>query len=205
MNSTASLYHSKSAPLIFAFILSLSAIGFGMSVATNPIEGLHLAARYTARAGLPVFLLTYAASSLVILWPNAITQSLMRHRYQWAMGFVLTHTIHLVTFLVFLHVSGMTEPDFIVRGGIVGYILLYGMALTSSDSAKRVMGKWWKRLHRLGIHLLWFMFTMTYFSRLSDPEWGMWSLPLFLPCFAALCLRIAARVISSEMESKETL
>ena len=184
--------NSKSIPLILALLCSVTALVAALWLGTNPIEQAHLAARYTARAGVPIFMLTYAASSLALLWPNRFTHALMRNRFYCAMGFVVTHTIHLIVFSYFLWVSGETQPDFIIKGGIAGYVLLYALALTSNQAAIEWMGKWWKVLHHIGVHTLCFMFTMTYLSKVSDPEQMSGAIIPLLICLSAIAVRIAA-------------
>ena len=72
------------------------------------------------------------------------------------------------------------------------YALLYAMALTSTDAAKRAMGRWWKVLHKAGIHWLWFVFASSYAGRLSDPDRWMIG-AVFAPiAFAAAAIRFAA-------------
>lgn len=36
------------------------------------------------------------------------------------------------------------------------------MALTSNDASKRLLGRWWKRLHRVGLHTLAGFFFISY-------------------------------------------
>ena len=93
---------SKSIPIMLALLSSVTALVSALWLGTNPIEQAHLAARYSARAGVPIFMLTYAASSLAVLWPNRFTQAVMRNRFSCAMGFIITPTIHLIVFSYFL-------------------------------------------------------------------------------------------------------
>lgn len=55
-----------------------------------------------------------------------------------------------------------------------------------------MMGRWWKRIHTLGIHWIWFIFTFSYFGRLFDPERWTQGVVLFPLCMAALGLRVLA-------------
>ena len=56
----------------------------------------------------------------------------------------------------------------------------------------RALGKWWKRLHILGIHWLWFIFTFSYFGRIVDPARMVEGVLFFSMCIAALGLRVAS-------------
>jgi DMSO/TMAO reductase YedYZ heme-binding membrane subunit len=53
------------------------------------------------------------------------------------------------------------------------------MATTSNDRAVRALGPWWHRIHRTGIHYLWFFFVISFvlglqrMSELGNPRVGM--------------------------------
>ena len=179
-------------PLMLAALVSLGAILLALWVGVTPVDQAQMAARWTARVGFPIFILTYSASSLVRLWPNERTKTVLRHRRQWGLGFALAHTVHLAALVTYLNVSGDTRPLVTLLGGGGAYVLLYLMALTSNNASQRAMGVWWKRLHTLGIHWLWFVFTFSYFGRIMDPERMTQGLVFFPICIAALGLRIAA-------------
>lgn len=180
-------------PLFLAAFVSAGAVALAMLLGNDLVEQAHLAARWTARVGFPIFILTYSASALARLWPNVATKSLLRHRRQWGLGFALSHTVHLAALTSFLLVSGEPPQLATVVGGGGAYLLLYAMALTSSDAAMRALGVWWKRLHRAGIHSLWFIFTFSYFGRLFEPGRMAQGLVLFPICLLALGLRLWVR------------
>jgi DMSO/TMAO reductase YedYZ heme-binding membrane subunit len=66
------------------------------------------------------------------------------------------------------------------------------MAATSNTWSVCGLGRWWKQLHRFGIHWLWFIFTFTYFGRLLDPESFERGIVQFILCLAALAVRLFA-------------
>jgi methionine sulfoxide reductase heme-binding subunit len=180
-------------PFAVALILSVLAVALGFAWGANPVEQWGMAARYTARVGFPIFLLTYVASSLVRLWPSGLTKTILRHRRQWGLAFALTHSIHLGA-LVMAHVAvGRWPEPATIAGGGLAYVLLYAMAFTSSNAAMRAMGRNWKRLHTLGIHWLWFIFAFSYFGRIMDPARMAEGVLFFGLCVMALGLRVVAR------------
>lgn len=183
---------ARAFPLAVAALLSLGAVALGLLVGVDPVDQAHMAARWTARASFPIFILTYSASSLVRLWPNDATKRWLRYRRQWGLGFAFAHTVHLAALVTFLTISGQPPKTATLIGGGGAYMLLYAMALTSNDASMRAMGVWWKRLHTLGIHWLWFVFAFSYFGRIFDPGLRAQGLVLFPVCLAALGLRIAA-------------
>ena len=159
-----------------------------------PQEAL-LAARWTARTAAPVFLVAYLASTLWRLWPGALTAALLKRRRQWGLGFALAHSIHLAALLVNI-IAFRPRPAATLIGGGLAYALIYLMAFTSNDASQRLLGRWWKWLHRIGIHYIWLIFTISYTSRAvhADPAYhveGRILAPLFL---AALGLRLYARL-----------
>ncbi len=184
--------NARTFPILVAVLLSIGAVGLALIVGDDSLEQARLAARWTARVGFPVFILTYSASSLVRLWPQDIWKTLLRFRRQWGLGFALTHSVHLVALSLYNSLAQSVPTLVTLAGGGGAYVILYAMALTSNNESMRALGVWWKRLHTLGIHWLWFIFTFSYAGRLFDPERMTQGLILFPICLAALGLRIAA-------------
>ena len=179
-------------PIVLALLLELGAIWIGIAWGSTPQDQAQLAARYTARVAFPLFLLTYLASSLVTLWPRAWTQALVRTRRQWGLSFALAHIIHLGALVTFYRISGREVSGETLAGGGLAYVMIVVMAATSNAWSVRALGRWWKRLHSLGIHWLWFIFTFTYFGRLLDPESFERGIVQFILCLAALAVRLIA-------------
>jgi methionine sulfoxide reductase heme-binding subunit len=187
------LLASSAAPLILGFVLSVKAVMIGFLLGGDFADQLLLASRFTARASFALFLVTYAASSLVRLWPGNATRLIMRHRRQWGLGFAWAHSVHLVALalynIVILNMPGVQA----LAGGGLAYALMFVMALTSNRASMKALGVWWKRIHSAGIHWLWFIFAFSYFGRLFDPERMMQGVILFPLCLAALGLRLWSR------------
>lgn len=174
--------------------MGLAAMALGLTWGSDAAEQWQLAARYTARVGFPLLILAYVARPLVELrkypWANAL---LARRRWI-GLGFAMSHSVHLYCLTTYFRVSGeQPEPATLIVGG-AAYITMYLMALTSNTTAMRLMGKWWKRLHRFGIHLLWFVFAFSYLGRLadSDPERQIIGLIFFPIALMAAAIRFRA-------------
>ncbi|MBL8652261.1 MAG: hypothetical protein JNL35_17880 [Sphingopyxis sp.] len=172
----------------------LVAVGAALLAGQGASQQALLAARWTARTAAPVFLIAYLASSLWRLRRGPLTTALLKRRRQWGLGFVLAHSIHLAALLVNI-VAFRPRPVSTLVGGGLAYVLIYLMALTSNDASQRLLGRWWKWLHRIGIHYIWLIFTISYASRAfhADPTYhveGRLLAPLFL---AALAARLYAR------------
>jgi len=178
--------------MMLGLLLGLAALFLGLASGADQLESWRLAARWTARVGFPVFILTYCASSLGRLWPSPLTRTLWRDRRWWGLGFAASHTVHLYALLWYLKVSGEGRPLPVLLVAGTGYALLFAMALTSSEAAMRALGKNWRRLHTLGIHWLWFVFFASYGGRIMKPESMTTGVIGFSIAVLALSLRIAA-------------
>jgi len=178
-------------PLALGILAGLLALYAGLGTGSDHVESWRLAARWTARAGFPIFIVTYAASSLARLWPTDVTRALWRDRRWWGLGFAAAHTIHLVALLTYLKVSGDTRPLGVLLFAGGAYTVMYLMVLTSNEAAMRALGRNWKRLHTLGIHWLWVIFFVSYLGRAVKPETQMNGTIGVTIALAALALRVA--------------
>lgn len=179
-------------PLGLGLLLGLGALWAGLHSPVEAVEQWRLAARWTARAGFPLFILTYSASSLGRLWYGDITRTIWRDRRWWGLGFAAAHTVHLYALLKFNRAAGQTISTTTMIGGGIAYALLYLMALTSNAAAMRALGKNWRRLHTLGIHWLWMIFALSYIGRVMRPATMLEGAIASTIALAALGLRIAA-------------
>ncbi len=182
----------RSTPLLLGLLAGLSAVAAGWLAGAEAAERAGLAARWTARAGLPLFLVAFLASTLARRWPRPATRALLRRRRQWGLGFALAHTIHLAALgiNVIIYAPGRTWQS--LAGGGLAYAILYLMALTSTDGWQRRLGKWWRRLHRFGLYYIWFIFTASYAGRAfgSDPDKRIVGIVFGAIMIAALALRL---------------
>ena len=143
----------RSTPLLLGLFAGLLAVAAGLLAGGDAAERAGLAARWTARAGLPLVLVAFLASTLTRRWPGFATRAVLRRRRQWGLGFALAHTIHLAALGInaIVYAPGRTWQSLV--GGGLAYAILYLMALTSTDGWQRRLGRWWQRLHLFGSHL----------------------------------------------------
>lgn len=180
-------------PVLIGLGAGLAALAVGLQAGRDAVEGWQLAARWTARIGFPLFLIAYLGGTLVRLAPAGWSRALARDRRRWGLGFAACHTVHLVALLTFLRIASESRTLASLVPGGLGYVLLYAMALTSNDAAMRGLGRNWKRLHTLGIHYLWLIYTLAYAGRIGEADTrieGVIGVSLGL---TALALRLAAR------------
>lgn len=191
----------REAPLLLGLLAGLLTVAAALLAGGDAAERAGLAARWTARAGLPLFLVAFLASTLAHRWPGPWTHTLLRRRRQWGLGFALAHTVHLAALAVnvTVYAPGRTWQSLI--GGGLAYAILYLMALTSTDGWRR-LGKWWLRLHGFGIYYLWFIFTVSYAGRALGEDPGKRVVGIFLGAImlAAFALRLWPRVKRPERE-----
>ncbi|MDP3782960.1 MAG: hypothetical protein Q8Q79_08580, partial [Sphingopyxis sp.] len=48
--------------------------------------------------------------------------------------------------------------------------MIFVMAFTSTDGWQRQLGRWWRRLHTVGIYYIWLIFTASYAGRAFGDE-----------------------------------
>ncbi len=157
---------AKTWPMWAGLILGLAAIAVGLSHGGSDLDKWSAATRYTARVGFPLFILAYVARPLVDLTRSNWAKALLARRKWIGNGFALSHTVHLFAIvMLFRELASWPEPTLLISGS-VAYALLYAMAATSNRAAMRMMGRWWKRLHRVGMHYIWLIFALGYAGRI---------------------------------------
>jgi len=127
---------------------------------TGP-DGWRLSARYTARVSFLIFMAAYLAGPVARLWHDRFIAAVLRQRRGIGLAFAGAHTVHLAAFVVFFVLIG-SGPGLvgIVFGGLA-YVFVFAMAATSNDRSVRALGpRAWGWLHRIGLHYLWFIFTI---------------------------------------------
>jgi len=181
----------RATPLLFGLAAGSIAVAAAVLAGGDAAERAGLAARWTARAGLPLFLVAFLASTLVHRWPGPATRALLRRRRQWGLGFALAHTIHLVALGINVIVFAPGRSWQSLIGGGLAYVIIYLMALTSTDGWQRRLGRWWGRFHRFGIYYIWFIFTASYAGRAfgADPDKRVVGIIFGSIMIAALALR----------------
>lgn len=133
-------------------------------------DGWQLAARHTARVSVCFFLLVALARPLADLHGSRFLRACLRERRGLGLAFFGAHGVHLAGILGFAASGGAIDPLTLAGGGIA-YVLLAGMAATSSDAAVRRLGaRGWKRLHRAGLWYLWLIFVASYLGRVLEPR-----------------------------------
>jgi hypothetical protein len=126
--------------------------------------GLRALTRATARVSLVIFAAAYAASSLRRLLRVPFTAWLLRNRRHLGLSFAVAHGFHALAVLALAIVLGdaFAYDPISLAFGLVTYGFVAALAATSSDRAVAWLGPArWRRLHRAGVHTIWFVFAVT--------------------------------------------
>jgi methionine sulfoxide reductase heme-binding subunit len=167
-------------------------------------HGIREALRATARTSLVLFVLAYIASPLHRIRPSAFSLWLLRNRATIGVSFGLCLSSHIFL-IIWLFVrqaptipTGVGPADFLI--GIPGLIAVVFMVITSARKVRQAMSTlWWNRLHKYGIHLVWFIYTaclIDSFLAKSPPNPAWHYVPLIGLLIAAAAMRLSANMRS---------
>lgn len=155
-------------------LLSLAVLLFATSTMlwhTELVDALRSAIRVTARTSFVLFLLTFLASSLVILLPNPGTKALLRERRFLGLSFAFSHLVHGILILMYAQMfpetfwNGRTATANIP--GSVGYLFILLLAVTSFPVLVRLLGfNLWKLLHSTGSWVIAAIFCLSFYKRI---------------------------------------
>lgn len=125
------------------------------------LDNVHKGVLMTARTAFVFFLIVYFARPI-----KEITglKWLLRYRRTLGLCVAIAMTVHYSFLVAFFSLSEEAATDNLLRfvTGMMGAASLYSMALTSNDRSFRKLGQWWRRIHRAGIHYLWFFFFVSF-------------------------------------------
>ena len=150
--------------LLSSLLLSLLLAWYFLVIVPSQDSAL-LWARYTANLSFLYLFAAFSASALNESFKNQSSKILLRNRRYFGLSFAIAHSFHLVALIYFFSGSN-DEPSIVsVLGGGLGYLLMYGMALTSTDKMVRRLGiKNWRLLHTVGINYLAIAFLFTFIA-----------------------------------------
>lgn len=174
--------------LVLLVALVLACLGSGE-------PGLRAGIRVTARTSYALFLLPFAASSCVTLFPGPASKWLLRNRRVLGVSMAVSMGLHgaLIVTLALAHRASFfaTVQMSTLIGGGIGYVLIALMTAASFDRSAALIGKAaWKVLHKTGMYYLWIVFMFSYLGRLRSPAYAVLIGLLLL----TLGLRIAVRI-----------
>lgn len=168
--------------------------GAAYMLAPDPVSGVRLIIRLTARSSLALFLIVFTASAMARLVPSPVTRRVVSKRRYLGLAFAVSHGLHLFAILALAQLdpvvfAELTNIMAFVGGGLA-YVFIALMVATSFDRTAAWLGpRLWSRLHLTGMWYIWLSFALNFGKRIARD--GLYAVPVALILLAAL-LRLAA-------------
>jgi methionine sulfoxide reductase heme-binding subunit len=170
--------------LILTILIGSIAIVHGIDESS-----LRLMIRSTARTSVLLFLATFVATAVRKIYPGKISNWLLANRRYLGLSFAISHFTHALAIIGLAMVaSNSIRTD---HGGILGYIFIGLMMLTSFDRPAQFLGhRSWKILHGTGSYYLWIAFLVAFSKRIAGNP-GFYA-PITIALIMALLLKLGA-------------
>ena len=145
-------------------VMAFAMISADLSSARGVSSMIELA----VRCAVPLLFVTFAASSVNVLFPGAFGRWLLRNRKDIGLSFAaaMAWQLFFILWMVTRHTEYYVEQVYALSDvieGVGGYLLLIAMVLTSFRFGRsRLSAKQWKLLHTFGIYWLWTYAWITY-------------------------------------------
>jgi len=153
----------------------------------------------SVRLAVPLLFLAFAASSLQVLFPSALTRWLLRNRKIMGLSFAVAMAWQgfFIIWLTMVFRDYYVQEVYVLRDaieGVIGYLFLVAMTVTSFNfGRKRLSPKAWRRLHKVGIYSLWAYAYGVYWWNLFYYPGPIWlDFVYYVAGFSACALRSAA-------------
>jgi DMSO/TMAO reductase YedYZ heme-binding membrane subunit len=149
-------------------------------------EAFGLTLRISARLALVVFLIVFIARPLRQLTASSFTRALLTNRRYVGITFAAIMTVHLI---LLVSLNGV-KP---VIPGIIAYVLVYAMLITSFNKPAAALGPHrWRILHKTGIYVIAIVFSFTVVTSVIEAPGNPIYLTMAVLMLIALSIRIAA-------------
>ncbi len=171
--------------LFLIIILELLVAALGISFYGWNIEGLQATTRFSGRLSLLIF------SIIFILLPYQADKLSTILSEKFFLVFAAAHGIHLIELLSYIHFSGGTFIPARLAGGALAYAMIFIMPFIY----ERIAGN--KKLITQNVYLfyVWFVFFMTYLSRIQGKLQVGGSFPEFVTLFSWVCILLVIRIV----------
>lgn len=146
----------------------------------------------SVRCALPLFLLSFIASSVAILWPGTLSRWMLSNRRYIGLAFAFAMVWHFgfVAYTIWSFGNPLNLKATLMD--VVGFIFLVMMTLTSFRWGARYLSRAnWRRLHKTGAYAIWLVATLIYFHAVRVGA-GLMYRAFFGVLLAAWMLRVAA-------------
>jgi methionine sulfoxide reductase heme-binding subunit len=146
----------------------------------------------SVRCALPLFLVAFTASSLAILWPSSATRWLLSNRRYIGLAFAFGMAWHFsfVAYSIFRFGNQLNARATALD--LIGLTFLLFLTVTSFRwSTRRLSVANWRRLHKTGMYVVWFVATYTYLGSVRHGG-DLLHYSILLALLAGLLLRVSA-------------
>ena len=126
----------------------------------------------SVRLAVPWLFVAFAASSLVILFPNKLSKWILRNRRMFGLCFATGMAWQLLFILWFVigffgYYMEEAYNYYDLSEQIPGYVILFAMTFTSFKFGRNMIsGRAWRILHKGGIYFIWAVVWSTYWFEL---------------------------------------
>lgn len=136
-------------------VLALPAVAIGVQAAqsSGQMHAVHNLLEPSGEASARLLILALCVTPLLMLWPKwQGTRILLRHRRAIGVASFLYGCLHLVIYVASVQSLGTVLAQFgwtYILLGWLAFVAMVPLAMTSTNSSMRWLGKNWKRLHKL--------------------------------------------------------
>ncbi len=154
---------------VLVLAVSIANVAVLPSADFHSARGTEMVILHSVLCALPLLFVAFAASSLATLWPGPVSRWILSNRRYVGLAFAFAMAWHLafVGYSTFVFGNHVGASDLALD--IIGLCFLVAMTLTSFRRvARKLSPADWRRLHKTGIYLLWFLPTYFYLEDYHD-------------------------------------
>ena len=135
-------------------------------------EGISSLIQLSVRCAVPSLFLTFAASSMQVVFPGSFSRWLLRNRKFVGLCFAaaMAWQAVFIVWLTSIHTDYYVNEVYVLSDvveGLIGYTFLIAMVLTSFKFGRsRLSPRQWRLLHKGGIYWLWYYAWSVYWFNL---------------------------------------
>lgn len=170
--------------LLIILFLELLVAALGVSIYGWNIEGLQATTRFSGRLSLAIF------SAIFILLPYHREKLIQILSNKFFLIFAIAHGIHLAELLAYNYFSGNKLIPLRLAGGALAYAMIFIMPFIS----ERLIGRKKVVIQNIYLFYVWFVFFMTYFSRVQGKLQVGGTYAEFVTLFSWVCLLLVIRL-----------
>ena len=147
---------------------------------------------HSVRCALPLFLIAFTASSVVVLWPARLSRWLLRNRRSFGLAFACGMAWHLGFVAYYMLGFHKHLNRLALTTDFIGLAFLIALTATSfAGFARHLPANWWRYLHKAGVYAIWLLATYIYLLNVHYSR-DAFDVAVLGILILAWCLRAAA-------------